>query len=65
MKVESNSLWTDGQGRYFRVLSLTDVDGKTWVHYREDKGIKVAVIECKEFSCYVESFVERFRACPT
>ena len=35
-------------------------DGHTWVHYREDLGIKVPTLQCKEYSCYLESFTQRF-----
>ena len=61
--VEAGSLWSGGD-KFFRVLSVTEVDGHTWVHYREDRGIKVPAIECKEYSCYLESFESRFRQHP-
>jgi hypothetical protein len=61
--VEAGSLWS-GNDKCFRVLSVTEVDGHTWVHYREDRGIKVPAIECREYSCYLESFVARFRQLP-
>lgn len=62
--VKVGSLWWGGSDKKFRVLSVTDVDGHTWVHYREDRGYKVPVLECKEYSCYLESFLERFRELP-
>lgn len=58
--VTAGSLWASTD-KFFRVLSVTEIDGNTWVHYREDRGIKVPVIECREHSCYLESFVQRFR----
>jgi hypothetical protein len=61
--VEVGTLW-EGVDKKFRVLSVTEVDGHTWVHYREDRGIKVPAIECKEYSCYIESFTLRFRQLP-
>lgn len=61
--VKAGTLW-EGVDKKFRVLSVTEVDGNTWVHYREDRGIKVPAIECKEYSCYVESFLSRFRQLP-
>lgn len=61
--VKTGTLWT-GNDKSFRVISVTEVDDHTWVHYREDRGIKVAAIECREHSCYLESFVARFRQLP-
>lgn len=62
--VKVGSKWWDGKEKYFRVISVIEADGNTWVHYREERGIKVAVIECKEYSCYQESFVQRFSESP-
>lgn len=61
--VKVGTLW-EGNDKVFRVLSVTEIDGHTWVHYREDQGNKVPAIECREYSCYVESFESRFRALP-
>ena len=64
MTVKVGSLWRDSTGNFFRVISVVEQDGHTWVHYRQDKGIKISVLECKEYSCYQESFVERFSEAP-
>jgi hypothetical protein len=61
--VKEGTIWTSGD-KNFRVLSVTNVDNNIWIHYREDKGIKVPSIECKEYSCYQESFILRFRQLP-
>jgi hypothetical protein len=58
--VKAGTLW-GSIDKKFRVLSVTEIEGNTWVHYREDRGIKIPAIECKEYSCYQESFVQRFR----
>lgn len=58
--IKVGSKWWDGKEKYFRVLAVVEAEGHTWVHYRDDRGIKVPAIECKEYSCYQESFVERF-----
>jgi hypothetical protein len=58
--VKVGSIWESTDKR-FCVISVTEVDGHTWVHYREDLGIKVPTKECKEYSCYLESFVARYR----
>ena len=62
--VKEGTVWGTADGKRFRVLSITELEGHTWVHYREDRGIKVPVIECKEYSCYIESFVQRFSPTP-
>lgn len=62
--VTEGSLWGTAEGKFFRVLSVVEVDGNTWVHYREDRGIKVPALECREYSCYQESFLQRFRKQP-
>jgi hypothetical protein len=62
--VKQGSRWGTADRKHFLVLSVTEIDGHTWVHYREDRGIKVPAIECKEYSCYVESFVQRFNPLP-
>lgn len=61
--VEPGSIWESTDKR-FRVLSVTDIDGQMWVHYREDLGIKVPAIQCREYSCFLESFVQRFHQRP-
>jgi len=58
--VNVNSVWKSSENKKFRVLHVIELDGHVWVHYREDLGIKVRAAECKEYSCYIESFTERF-----
>ena len=62
--VKEGTLWGSADSKQFRVLHCVNVEGHTWVHYREDRGYKVPVNECKEYSCYIESFLERFRQLP-
>ena len=60
MKIPKNgSKWTGGTGDRFHVLNTIELDGHTWVHY-----IKEDASEPREYSCYVESFLERFRELP-
>ena len=61
--IKVGSRW-EGVDKQFRVLAVVEADGHTWVHYREDLGIKVPVLECREYSCYQESFLARFRPLP-
>ena len=62
--VKEGSLWGDMNGKNFRVISVAQVDGHTWVYYREDFGYKTPEEGCKQYSCYQESFVQRFRQLP-
>ena len=64
MTIKAGTLWRDARGNFFRVLSVVEQDGHTWVHYRRDTGVKVSVLETTEFSCYQESFIERFSETP-
>jgi hypothetical protein len=61
--IKVGSRW-EGVDKQFRVLAVVEADGHTWVHYREDLGIKVPALECREYSCYEESFLARFRPLP-
>ena len=54
--VKVGSRWTSTDTRrVFHVIHVVDVDGKTWVHYEEDN-----CNECREYSCWLESFLGRF-----
>ena len=59
--VKPGSVWSGSDERKFIVIQLVETDGHNWVHYRNYVGTKDKIEECNEFSCYVESFVERFR----
>jgi hypothetical protein len=61
--IKVGSLW-QSVDKKFRVIGVTEIEGHMWVHYRVDCGIKVPTSECKEYSCYEESFVIRFRPLP-
>lgn len=53
------STWGCYDGRKFRVLGLIEIDNHVWVHY-----ILEDATTPKEFSCYIESFLSRFRQLP-
>ena len=53
--IEIGSRWTDANGTQFLVIHYQEINGKMWVHYRINSGT-----ESSEFSCYEESFLERF-----
>lgn len=56
MIIKDGSRWNGGEGRVFVVLHTIEQDGNTWVHYRDLKGDPP-----REYSCYQESFLQRFR----
>ncbi len=56
MKVKPGSVWVSSDNAQFIVIDVVEVDGHTWVHYRNDNKA-----EPREYSCYEESFVLRFR----
>jgi len=53
MTVLKDQIWTSTNRTEFLVLEVVDVDGHTWVHYR---NVKTG----DEYSCYQESFEQRF-----
>ena len=61
--VKEGSLWRTADGKKFRVLSIVETNGHTWVHYRNELDA-VSQKDANEYSCYIESFVERFSSTP-
>ena len=60
-KIEAGSVWASVNGVHFQVISETHIDGNDWIYYRMfDKETE----EPKEFSCYKESFLNRFYQIP-
>lgn len=55
MKIKEGSLWSGNNGKEFVVLHVVELEGHTWVHYRDQE-----CPECHEYSCYAESFLARF-----
>lgn len=58
--IKQGSRWASAD-KEFVVLAVVEQEGNTWVHYRKDLGIKVPALQCREYSCYEESFLQRFR----
>jgi len=53
--VNEGQVWVDQTFRQFMIIHVyKDDKGHNWVHYRSNDN------PCKEFSCWVESFLERF-----
>jgi len=63
MEVKEGTLWSGSNGKTFRVLSVVKIEENTWVHYR-DQLRSPNDEECKEYSCFIESFVSRFTRLP-
>ena len=63
MQIKEGSVWS-GSDKKFRVLSVVETNGNTWVHYREEPQRGKPLNELKEFSCYQESFLSRFNPLP-
>jgi hypothetical protein len=57
--IKNGSIWASSDRTKFIVIHTIELDGKNWVHYRLHDPSKAA-LECKEYSCYEESFVSRF-----
>jgi hypothetical protein len=55
------SKWDSGQGKEFIVIEVVDIDNQTWVYYREGGS---NLIEPRLYSCFLESFLQRFRSVP-
>ena len=64
IEVKEGSLWRSTDDKKFRVISVSEVEGHTWVFYREEPRKWAPVSELKEYSCYVESFTHRFTRTP-
>jgi hypothetical protein len=59
--IKQGSKWIAG-GDTFVVLGIVEQDGHTWVHYRSEKVGESGTP--REYSCYQESFLRRFRSIP-
>jgi hypothetical protein len=60
MNIKQGSRWTGSDhNKQFIVLSEIEHDGHIWIHYRDEKGEPP-----KEYSCYKDSFLSRFKALP-
>lgn len=57
--VKVGTRWWGGDNKKFVVIHVIEQEGHTWVHYRDDHRD-----EPREYSCYLESFLSRFRQLP-
>lgn len=59
--IKQGSKWIAANER-FVVLGIVEQDGHTWIHYRSEKVGESGTP--REYSCYQESFLSRFRSIP-
>jgi hypothetical protein len=58
--VTVGSRWEASPGKKFIVLDIITIEGYTWVHYRDDNNTEAP----REYSCYLDSFLQRFNRLP-
>ena len=59
--ITEGSCWSGKNGKIFQVISRTEIEDRIWIFYRL---LENNPDEVKEFSCYEESFIERFHQLP-
>jgi hypothetical protein len=59
MIIKKDSRWWTSEGKKFVVIDEIVIEGVAWVHYRDGLGDPP-----KEYSCYRESFLQRFSPLP-
>jgi hypothetical protein len=59
MIIKQGSKWWTGSDKKFVVLHVIEQDGHTWVHYRDENNQSLETGP-QEYSCYAESFLNRF-----
>jgi len=55
--IAEGSIWESVNSDKFRILHVIKLEGRTWVHY-------YSVNQAIEYSCLLESFLERFSQVP-
>lgn len=59
MTIEQGSRWSDSSGVEFVVIATAEINGNIWVHYRKSHATDEQ--PAQEYSCFQESFQQRFR----
>ena len=59
--IKEGSKWSSATGQEFRVLNVVELEGHTWVYYIKEHAPEDDI---REYSCYIESFLDRFREQP-
>ena len=59
--VKVGSKWSGNEDNIFRVIHVIELDDHTWIHYIKENAPEDLN---REYSCYEESFLSRFREVP-
>jgi hypothetical protein len=59
--VKVGSKWSGNEDNIFRVIHVIELDDHTWIHYIKEYAPEDLN---REYSCYEESFLSRFRQIP-
>jgi hypothetical protein len=59
--VKVGSKWVGNGENIFRVIHVIELDDHTWIHYIKENAPEDLN---REYSCYKESFLSRFRQVP-
>jgi hypothetical protein len=59
--VREGSKWMGNANDRFHVIHVIELEGHTWVHYIKENAPEGSN---REYSCYMESFLQRFRSIP-
>jgi hypothetical protein len=59
--VKVGSKWSGNEDNIFRVIHVIELDDHTWIHYIKENAPEDLN---REYSCYEESFLSRFRQVP-
>ena len=59
--VKVGSKWVGNEDNIFRVIHVIELDDHTWIHYIKENAPEDSN---REYSCYEESFLSRFRQVP-
>jgi hypothetical protein len=59
--VKVGSKWSGNGDNIFRVIHVIELDDHTWIHYIKENAPEDLN---REYSCYEESFLSRFRQIP-
>ena len=59
--VKEGSKWVGSGDDKYHVIHVVEIDGHTWVHYIKENAPAEST---REYSCYIESFLSRFRQIP-
>jgi hypothetical protein len=60
--IKVGSKWVGNENNIFRVIHVIELDDHTWIHYIKDNAPEDLN---REYSCYEESFLSRFREVPS